>query len=158
MISSNGTPSVSAAICPKTVSDPVPRSVAPTKRLKEPSSLILMLAPPISRLGIDVPCISKATPIPFFRWSLPGTACQLGLPYFSSQPIACRPCWTHSTRPLVTMVSGLGSRPSLQAVLKGCSSPGRSAFFNRNSKGSKSSALTIVSKCRSIAQKPCGTP
>src|ERR1051325_2410156 len=49
IISSRGTPNTSAAICAKTVSEPVPKSVAPTRRLKEPSSFSLIEAPPISR-------------------------------------------------------------------------------------------------------------
>ncbi len=50
-MSSTGVPSTSAAIWPRIVSAPVPRSVAPNSRLNEPSSLILMLAPPMSRTG-----------------------------------------------------------------------------------------------------------
>ena len=59
-----GTPSVSAAIWARTVSEPVPRSVAPTRRLKEPSSLSLILAAPMSSPAMPVPCIQIARPIP----------------------------------------------------------------------------------------------
>ena len=64
MKSSGGQPSTSAAIWVSTVSEPVPRSVAPTSRLKLPSSFILMLAAPMSRLGMAVPCMTSATPLP----------------------------------------------------------------------------------------------
>ena len=151
-------PRTSATICARTVSDPVPRSVAPINRLKEPSSFILRLAAPMSRYGIAVPCIIMAMPMPRRRWGLLGTRCQASTLNLSSQPITARPCRTHSSRPTVWIISGRGSRPSLQAVLKGCSSPGRSAFFNRNSIGSSASERAIFSMCRSTAQYPCGTP
>ena len=90
MMSSSGTPSTSAAIWPSTVSDPVPRSVAPTRQLNEPSSFILIDAAPISRYGIAVPCITQAMPMPLRRWGLPGTACHSGLLNFRAQSIARR--------------------------------------------------------------------
>ena len=98
MMSCSGTPNTSAAIWAKTVSDPVPRSVAPTRRLKEPSSLILMLAPPISRPGMAVPCIHIAAPRPRRKWGFPGTSRQAGSS-LRSQPIAFMPCSKHSFRP-----------------------------------------------------------
>ena len=64
MISDTGTPSCSAAICARMVSEPVPRSVAPISRLKEPSSFILMVAAPISNPAIPLPWIMTAIPMP----------------------------------------------------------------------------------------------
>jgi len=49
MMSSTAHPNTSATIWAITVSEPVPRSVAPISRLKEPSSFIFRLAAPMSR-------------------------------------------------------------------------------------------------------------
>ena len=136
MMSSSGTPSTSAAIWPNTVSDPVPRSVAPTRQLNDPSSFILIDAAPISRYGMAVPCITQAIPMPLRSLGLPGTVCQSGLPNFRAQSIDAAPCSTHCGSAQVLMISGRGSRPSLHARLNGCSSPARTMFFKRNSIGS----------------------
>ena len=64
MMSSTGTPSTSAAICASTVSAPVPRSVAPNSRLKDPSSFILIEHAPMSTSGIPEPCMQRAKPMP----------------------------------------------------------------------------------------------
>jgi len=158
MISSVFTPKISAAIWAKIVSLPVPRSVAPTSRLKEPSSFSFKLAPPISRYGIAVPCMTMATPIPRFKCGLPATSCHSGFPYLCSQSIACAPSRTHSSSPTVSTISGRGSRPSFQAVLKGWYSPDLKAFLRRKASGSKPKSRAIISICRSTGQKPCGTP
>jgi hypothetical protein len=63
-IMSSGTPRTSAAIWPSTVSEPVPRSVAPTSRLKEPSSFILMVAAAMSMSGMPDPCMWADIPTP----------------------------------------------------------------------------------------------
>ena len=74
----SGTPRVSAAICASTVSEPVPRSVAPTSRLKLPSSFILMLAAPMSSPAMAVPCMQTAMPSPRRMCGRAGSACQVG--------------------------------------------------------------------------------
>ena len=83
---SNGVKSVSesddsscpcAAIWPGTMSLPVPRSVAPMSRLKEPSSFILILAAPMSTSGTLEPCIRAHMPSPRRKrpvFSVPGSA------------------------------------------------------------------------------------
>ena len=61
-ILSTGTPIASAAIWLRTVSLPVPRSVAPTSRLKNPSSFNFKTTAPISKSGIPDPCMAIAVP------------------------------------------------------------------------------------------------
>ena len=91
MMSSTSQPTVSATICARIVSEPVPMSVAPMSRLKEPSSFILSDAPPMSMYGMAVPCIANAAPTPRRRLGRPGTACQSTLPRFADQPNRLRP-------------------------------------------------------------------
>ena len=50
--------------------------------INDPSSFIFILAPPISRYGIAVPCMTIATPIPRRRWGCPAPRRQAGLPNF----------------------------------------------------------------------------
>ncbi len=144
-MSSRFTPKISAAIWARTVSDPVPRSVAPTSKLNEPSSFSLILAPPMSRYGIAVPCMTSATPKPRFKCGFPGTSFHPLSVHFLSQSMASLPFLTHSTSPLVWIISGTGVLPSLQATLKGWISPARKAFFKRNSSGSNPNSWAINS-------------
>ena len=97
-MSSVSTPSTSAAICASTVSAPVPRSVAPTSRLNEPSSFILIDAEPMSTNGMPVPCMQSAKPMPRRMLGRSGGHLHSGSSR-RSQPIACRAWATHSSVP-----------------------------------------------------------
>ena len=99
LMSFRGTPSTSAAIWPSTVSAPVPRSVAPTSMLNEPSSLSFMLQPPMSRNGIAVPCMQKAKPSPLLMFGR-STGSRHEESRRRCQPIARAPWATHSSIPL----------------------------------------------------------
>ncbi len=120
MILRNGTPSTSAAICPSTVSDPVPRSVAPTRRLNEPSSFILMVDAAMSILGIPEPCIWTDMPMP--RRTGPSSA---GRARFSAQPKASMPASRHSLRAHDRIVMSTPSPPSPISLKTGEVSPER---------------------------------
>ena len=87
MIFSTGTPSASAATWQNIVSEPVPMSVAPISRLKEPSSFILIEAAPMSTPGMPEACITIAMPTPAAQRALASCA---RLRRFSAQPIALR--------------------------------------------------------------------
>ena len=117
-MSSRGTPSTSAAIWPSTVSAPVPRSVAPTSMLNEPSSLSLIEQPPMSRKGMAVPCMQKANPIPRRMFAPPGPR-SAGATHSGSsrrcQPIS-RMAWaTHSSIPDDMTLGYSSSSPSTTA-------------------------------------------
>ena len=123
MIFSIGTPSASAAIWQNMVSAPVPMSVAPTSRLNEPSSFILIDAAPMSTPGdarglhhdghADAAAHAPAV-------AAPELAVALARPL---QPMACAPAWMAWGRPQERMSCLKPSLPSPSTSAMGWSSP-----------------------------------
>ncbi len=135
------------------VSAPVPMSVAPIIRLKEPSSLILIMAPPMSTPGMADPCMAMAPPTPRTLLPLPWR-----LPCFSRQPMLCIPRSAHSARPQEYSSWEKPSLPSFMFLESGLTSPTRTQFFARKSIGSRPRARATSSMCDSAAKAPWGTP
>ena len=161
-MSLRGTPSTSAAIWASTVSAPVPRSVAPTRRLNEPSSFNLMLAPPISRNGMAVPCMQKAKPRPRRICGRSAGSRHSGS-FRLCQETARIPWATHSSIPLDPTTGYSSSSPSNTAVSPRCgamfsSSPTLTQFCRRNSMGSILRLSAMSSMWDSKAKRACGAP
>ena len=93
-MSSTGTPRTSAAIWASTVSEPVPRSVAPKSTLNDPSSLILIEHAAMSTSGIPEPWMASAMPRPRRMCGRSGGRRHEGS-VLRSQPIARRP-WSRA--------------------------------------------------------------
>ena len=158
MMSLSGVPSVSAAICASTVSEPVPRSVPPTSTLKLPSSFILMLAAPMSSPGMAVPCMQTAMPNPRRMWGRCGSTRHCGSS-LRSQAIAAAPWLTHCSSPQLCTTCGWRLlSPSPNAAVIGTGSPERTAFLSRNSTASKPNASAISSIRLSSANSAWGAP
>ncbi len=163
-MSSVATPSTSAAIWANTVSAPVPRSAAPTRRLNDPSSLILIEHAPMSTNGMPDPCMHSASPIPRRMCGRSGGCFHRGSSR-RCQPIARRPCATHSSRPQVVtcgMSSGAISSTtpprSPRRSTMSSASPGCTQFVRRNATGSRCKARAMSSICDSSPKNACGAP
>ena len=139
-MSSSGTPSVSAAIWANTVSDPVPRSVAPTSTLKLPSSFIFILAAPMSSPGIAVPCIQTAIPSPRRMYGLSSSIFQV-ISFFRDHSISSCPILIQSVNAHEVTICGSISlssiaSPSPIAPVIGIGSPSCTALCFLKSIGS----------------------
>ena len=153
MIFSTSVPSVSAAICAITVSLPVPRSVAPISRLNEPSSLILIVAAPMSISGMLEPCIRHAMPMP--RRKRP-VFCLQSLRFF--QPIAFAPALMQRSSSQLPIACSTPALPSPSAANTGEVSPLRMWFRIRNSRGSMPIASASSSIAQSMPKLDCVAP
>jgi hypothetical protein len=152
---STPTPSTSAAICARMVSLPVPRSVAPTSRLKVPSSFAFTVAEPMSSPGMPVPCIANATPFPSRVHGFdPGRPVAPGASDAShaSHPDAARTFSQHSESPFVLMIRLNPAFPSPSFSAMGSASPFLMEFERRNWIGSNPIARATSSMWDSRAK------
>ena len=131
------------------VSLPVPRSVAPTRRLKDPSSLSLITADAISIFAIPEPCMAIAIPTPLTL--LPFLLLFLN---FSSHLNIFFPLSIHSSSLQLFITISTPSLPSPIILNMGDVSPSFIMFFFLISTGSIPSFSARISMADSRAKFP----